>query len=647
MKHTIIAFFMALVAMPVYAQSFDDEEDDLLSTERILTVTPEGERPDGPLRVRRRVGSLQGAALPHFGSPRVPVVLVEFPDRPFEVSGKTKEEVVKHFDIFFNSDSYAEAQNNVKSNGSVRRYFIDQSDSLFSPEFTILGPVMLDESYAFYGKNSGSNHNVYISTFYCDALTKISREGNCDWTQFDSNQDGQVDMVFFIFAGWGENAVKDFDPNAIWPQERPYSTSVTLQDGSMVRFACMGSSSEARYISKNQLEKDAKDPKYAPTGYNVANLRMDGIGTSIHELSHALGLPDLYDTSENSTKNFGMDALSVMDYGCYTYGGRFPCQYTAYERSFLEWKEMETLIEPCVVTIPTFSQGGKGYVVVNEANPNEYYILENRQADGWDEYTGVSYCRGLQVTHVDYDQNTWTSNRVNSTKDHTRMHLITANDRYIGASQAATSDEWKLTLQGALFPFNASYQDLTDETTPAARVYTGDFMHRPIRNITQNEDGSITLCYCTFGQLEAPEVEDATDIDEKSFTAHWQSVENATRYVVELYRDTVLVQVDTLVELSQSYTDLQPLTSLKYRVMAMADMPEDYIPSPWSEFSYLNTQADALATMPESEQWVEVYTLDGCMVSTCWADEIGRLRPGTGVYILRYPNGSTKKLLVR
>ncbi|MCF0197276.1 MAG: immune inhibitor A, partial [Bacteroidaceae bacterium] len=323
MKKYIVLCAAALSSALAQAQLTIEKDEDPFGTERIICAT--ADQQNSLQRKPYRVGTLDGAAINPAGSPRVPVLLVQFADRKFEVSGSTEEEVRASFDVLFNSLDAEEVQNRVGNVGSVRSFFIDQSDSVFSPQFDIIGPVTLDREYSYYGTNSGSSHHANIQQFYKQSLTKAVRELSVDWSLYDNNANGTVDMVFYIYAGWGENTVSAYDPGAIWPHESAYSTSITMEGGDIITFSCMGAGPEARYVSKSKLTEDAKSEQFGPTGYNVANLRIDGVGTAIHEMSHAIGLPDLYDTSSSATPNFGMDAWSTMDYGCYTYGGRWPC----------------------------------------------------------------------------------------------------------------------------------------------------------------------------------------------------------------------------------------------------------------------------------------------------------------------------------
>lgn len=487
MKYTSILFILFFIFVPfANAQEIEDTWNENLRPEHIYQYSENGVR-----RLPQKVGSRKSAPLTCVGSPKVPVVLVQFADRPFHAAGTTSEEIVNSYNLFFNGKDNETVFKATRSRGSITNYFHDQSLGMFNPEFVVIGPITLDKGYAEYGKNNGSSKDSGIYSFYKEALSKSVKDLNIDWTQFDNDKNGSVDMVFFIHAGWGENTVSAYDPDAIWAKESTTSMSVEADDGSKVVFACYGVCAEARPRSSAQLLSDSESGNFGTTGYNPENLAMDGIGVCVHELSHALGLPDFYDTRNVA---FGMDLWSIMDYGEYGNNGYNPGGYTAYERDFMGWQELVELKDTCILNIPCFADGGCGYKIVNEANEDEYYVIENRQPKGWDDMV-CSKGRGLQVTHVDYTSNRWTGNSVNTDPNHQRMTIIAANNSYKGTNSASTSSEWMSTLAGNLFPYIEPSQSLTNTTVPADVVYAGEFMNKPLYDITQNEDSTVTVYF--------------------------------------------------------------------------------------------------------------------------------------------------------
>ena len=420
----------------------------------------------------RRIGSQATADLPSTGSPKVPVLLVSFADKNFSVAG-SDEEVREYYDLYCNGTRDGKRYRAHGSYGAIRDYFIAQSDSLFQPEFVIIGPVQLDNGYAYYGQNSGTSTDVNYSKFRQEAVRKAVEQFDIDWLGlFDNRSKNQVDMIFFIYAGLGE--ANGGDENTIWPKD--VGNSYTING---IKFASAACCNELRAKDVDELG-------------NPTETEVDGIGIMCHELSHALGLPDFYDVSGTS---FGMDIWSVMDYGEYCANGYCPVSYTAYERDFMGWRPLETITEKGVYELIPTEKGGIGYKVVNQENPNEYYVLENRQKTGWDSALG-SYGRGLQVTHVDFIASRWNSNIVNTEAAHQRMTIIAANDRYIGSSVRKTFEEMKITWAGNLYPYEQN-DSLTSLSTPAATVYTASgLMGQPIYNISQaNEAGTIRFSF--------------------------------------------------------------------------------------------------------------------------------------------------------
>ncbi|MBQ9560122.1 MAG: M6 family metalloprotease domain-containing protein [Bacteroidaceae bacterium] len=575
-----------------------------------------------PHRGMHRIGSQATAPMKARGVQHVPVVLVEFQDVIFSAADSvvrdekgnlisrtkgTDEGVNEAYRLFCNGTMDGQLYRGHRSYGSVRDYFVQMSDSVFLPEFTVIGPVKLDKPHGYYGENTYNsegevtNHYKNISQFCKESIAK-AMEVYTDWDLFDNDGNGTVDMVYFVFAGVGESNTHGAYPEYIWPHE--WTKSYTI-NGKV--FATYGITCECR--------------PWAWSDGKVVDTNTDGIGVFCHELSHALGLPDFYDTVGSS---FGMDIWSVMDYGNYANNGYCPVNYTAYEREFMGWQPLTELTEPCVLTIPCFADGGGGYKIVNEANPNEYYIIENRQMKGWDSGVG-QHGHGLQVTHVDYNASRWSQNTVNTNPAHQYMTIIAANNRYIGTNTAGAEAEknkttpqaeWIETMEGNLFPGNTLNYNLTDETTPAAEVYAGGLMHKPLRNITENEDGTVTVCFRTNGQLATPQAGEAEDVKDRGFDAVWEPVEHATSYVCELYRDDQLLSCDTVQTTLLHYADLLPSTRMKYRVKAMADSPEDWLESPWSDFSSLETLADLIGGVKATESVTEIYDLSGRKVSS-------------------------------
>ncbi len=426
-----------------------------------------------------RIGTRATAPLPCTGSPKVPVILVQFNDLTFTTAGDTDAAIRENYQKFCNGTGIPGQPYRPSggSYGSVSDYFIAQSDSLFQPEFAVIGPVTLPESYAFYGKDEYNSQgvsirkDVNISKMYSDACKLAVNNFQVNWSDFDNNNDGKVDFVFFIYAGIGQNDMQNDDDNTIWPKELTSTLTVQGDNGNIVFGAC-GCACEA---------------------YNGAQ---DGIGTMCHELSHGLGLPDLYDTQGDG---YGMDYWDVMDSGCYQLAGMQPCEYSAYERDFMGWRPLQKVTKDEAVTLKLepIEQGGYGYVVTNDGQPsgNEYFILENRQNYGFDLALG---CRsvniykvfhashGLLITHVDYLQSDWTSNTINVSHTHPRFTIVPADGTLL-SSYNGINQEYMESFQGDIYPGTQNVTEIS-----SYEVYKGTFTQK-INNINETVGGVVSV----------------------------------------------------------------------------------------------------------------------------------------------------------
>lgn len=81
------------------------------------------------------------------------IILVEFPNIPFTIP-----QVNQRFNDLLNKEKY----DYQGAYGSVRDYFIENSDSLFFPEFTVISPVNLKKNMSYYGENGENGEEIPI-----------------------------------------------------------------------------------------------------------------------------------------------------------------------------------------------------------------------------------------------------------------------------------------------------------------------------------------------------------------------------------------------------------------------------------------------------------------------------------------------------
>lgn len=316
---------------------------------------------------------------PHIGNIRVPIILIEYADMKLSFDREVYEE-------YFNGTTRTEYSKETRFDGfsSIREYFLDASHGLFYPTFELYGPYTTERNHDYYGKKSGKA----IATLVSEAVKKA--DPDIDFSQYDSNNDGVVDMVYVFYAGTGANlSGDDYD---VWPACYPGNQSYSTSDN--VKITTIGAANELAIYADG-----------SPTGKNLRA----GIGVTIHEMSHGLGLPDLYNTGTPKNpatglpdySNGGPEDWDIMDGGENLFNAMWPCQYSAWERNILGWLDIEELTEPADITIyPLNDVRGKAYRVTNPANPNEFYIIENNNTSPWNYYQRTKYGTGLMIYHL-------------------------------------------------------------------------------------------------------------------------------------------------------------------------------------------------------------------------------------------------------
>lgn len=401
-------------------------------------------------------GALGGDHQPYIGTKKGLIILVQFTDKQFWA---------EHTPALYERIANEEGFNEMGFRGSVKDYFKDQSYGQFELDFDIVGPVNLSHNYAYYGAPTGdSNDNgKALGEMVIEACEAV--DGEVNFNDYDWDGDGEVDQIFILYAGHGEASWND--KNTIWPHEwnlrSALGRTITLDGAKIDTYAC---SCELGIKTSDKSNEEC----------------IDGIGTICHEFSHCLGLADMYDTSYSG--NYGMGKWGIMDNGSYNGDGYLPANYTSYERWYAGWIQPTELTEDCQINnMKDLASSGEAYIIYNDNNKNEYYMLENRQLNGWDAGLPNS---GLLILHVDFDANVWKQNLVNSTSRQRCTIFIADND--------PNNNE-----AGDIYPYGYN-NSLTNTSTPAATLNNmntdgSKYMNKSIRNITRNSDGTVSFSF--------------------------------------------------------------------------------------------------------------------------------------------------------
>ena len=413
-----------------------------------------------------KMRGLGGDHITYKGVKKGLVVLVDFKNKKF-ADGHDLE----YYKNVINGKDFSDEEEGYV--GSVRDYFLAQSNGQFELDFDVVGPVTMSKNYGYYGNDGACQKDEKVYEMIKEACDGIQDKVNLK--DYDWDGDGEADQVFFLYAGLGQ--ASGGSAGTIWPHEselRYWPCGVlSYSTGKINTYACA-----------NELQPETQ----GSSRYISA-----GIGTICHEFSHCLGFADMYDTTGGG--GYGMSVFDVMDQGSYNGNGFVPCNYTAFERIYAGWVEAIELIDPATVKdMKSVSDYGRPFIMYNYKNTNEYFLLENRQNTGWDK--GLYGSNGLLIVHVNYVPSRWANNSVNSSAEKIQCCTVVNAD--------GSRENTQYSLQGDLYPYEVKgvtmNDEFTDESEPAAKLYTKNSDNSyalgiPITNIKRSK-GSISFLVC-------------------------------------------------------------------------------------------------------------------------------------------------------
>lgn len=431
--------------------------EELLTMERAtMAHTAEMLHAGGAKRVSSEWG---GAAEPNL-APRGLLILVEFTDVKFSKLD------------YASADSMLNAANYHYDGavGSAKEYFREQSGGQYVPDFTVVGPVTLAHDHDYYGTNTGSGNysgDAWLGDLVAEGAILADRAG-IDFSDYDNDNDEVVDFIYYIFAGTGE-------------AESGISTDIWPNSGSLYSL-CWLKRCSMGYNYRNPLVIDGKVvDRYACSNElskQMFTYRRCGLGTFLHEYSHVVGLPDIYDTNYGPNYQQGLTPGSwhLMDGGSYNNRGITPPNYAAWDKFFCGWVTPAPLSGERDFRLETgevaYLRTGSDKRVTPSTRDSVFY-LEYRQKQGWDAYLPGE---GLVTWRVDYDEYGWESNQVNASDASTSNLLYVLKDQQAyptskGVDRFSVGSEYALTRitdedGSVVFRLNGGDGTMTDDCLP-------------------------------------------------------------------------------------------------------------------------------------------------------------------------------------
>jgi len=415
---------------------------------------------------------------PTTGNRQLICILIGFTDLAFT---KTKED----FQDLFNQISYSSDG----ATGSVKDFYLENSYNQLNITTTVTGPYTAFHPMAYYGANDTNGHDIRPKELISEAVTLA--DPDVDYADFDNDDNGSVDGVYVIYAGYGEESGGGSNPNAIWAYNSHIPTLI-LDGKTISEYSC---SSELRNNSGRGLSR---------------------IGVICHELGHVLGAPDFYDIDYATNGQYpGAGKWDVMASGSWNMYGAMPANHNAYTKCYVyNWAAAKLLSSPQTVNVYNSAQDANSFYRYNTTTTNEYFLCENRQPFGFD--MGLPG-HGLIIYHVDGSYITSHTDSINA-GSHQGMYPMSA----VSTTANGVMLNGNINVLGCPWPGTGGKTQFTDATTPSSKSWADANTSMPLIDITEDIPNNIvTFCISGCSSSSDPSDFTATTINNSQINLSW------------------------------------------------------------------------------------------------------------------------------
>ncbi len=395
----------------------------------------------------------QQRAFPTTGARKLVCILMGYKDRSFT---KTQAEI----NNLFNQVGYFTGG----ASGSVKDYYNENSWNQFNLTVTVAGPFTASQNMSYYGGNDANGNDSKPRELVTEAVN--AADATVNFADFDNDNDGAVDGVYVLFAGYGEEA--GASANSIW--SHAWNIPSITKDGKTIsKYSC------------------------SPELMGSSGTTLTGIGVICHEFGHVLGAPDYYDTNYATGGQFdGTGQWDMMAGGSWNNNGLTPAHHNAYTKvKVYGWATATVLSSATNVTVNPVI-GNQSFYQINSTTSGEYWIIENRQKAGFDAYLPG---HGMMIYHVHSGVGS-AGNAINATYPQ-KMYPVCANATSNPGSTAATYGT--IGSAGCPFPGTGAKTSFTDATTPNMKSWAAANTAKPITNIVENANKTITFSFMGGG----------------------------------------------------------------------------------------------------------------------------------------------------
>ena len=361
------------------------------------------------------------------------VILMQFPDCHFT---KTYEEL----DDLFNKTEYATDG----AKGSVHDFFNYASYGQLNFTCDLVGPFTAEHNMPFYGTNSGiGGYDINPYTLFLEAIEQAAKEKNL--SEYDGNGDGYVDNIHIVFAGYGEEA--GAPSYTIWSHEMTFSP-ITIQNMMINKYSC------------------------APELRGNSGTGISRIGPHCHEMGHALGAMDYYDTNYSTDGYYeGTGEWDIMASGSWNNDGITPANFNPYVKAYnFGWCKIKYL-EKGVNIIHSSNWNNNEIYRIDTPVKNEYYLLENRRRENFDINNPGE---GLLIYHIHKDiENMAYTNSINSS--HPQGCYIVCSQSTYPIPTSNNQSYGNINDTYCPFPGTENNINWNDNSTPSAFCWDGTY----------------------------------------------------------------------------------------------------------------------------------------------------------------------------